>query len=1019
MKIKTLITCLAVTLIINLCFAENTETSRIYGGYYSPERINNLRNNCARYQWAGKQKEMAITKAKKWLAKSDEELWSMVPGQDLPRTIDVTFDRLTTGPKSLGCLVCGEKISKYGNYPYNPDIENKPWKLTCPSCGAVFPTNDFGKYYKSAIDEKGLFNPAKGDKSLLFNTAHPDPNDPLHKYGVDDGYGYIDQNGRGHRYIGYYTWKYWSYLNNGLKGLADGYLFTGDKRYAHKAAILLDRIADVYPDMDWKPYADRGWYHSDGGSMMGKIEGCEWETDVTQDFADSYDKILSGTKDDPDLYVFLKKQSEKYKLPNDKGTREQFVGNVDNGILKTTFDGVLSRQIRGNQGMHQLSVAMCALALNSDSLTTKWLDWLFAPDGGAIPGLMISRLDRDGTSDEGAPGYATMWGELITKLAERLAGYPNYTKHNIFKDFPQFRATFLVNYRMTALGLTIPNLGDAGSTGLLSKPAKPEFIAKGYYYTHDPELAMAAYRTNGNSAKGLGLDIFSKDPEAVGREIQSIGEKAGPRPVGGYLMSGYGLAMLESGTSTSGIALVENYGRTKMHGHPDLLNFDLFAFGLWLAPDHGYPEFATLMPSRTEWTGSTISHNVVYVNKKPQTRVWGGHTVLYKQIKGFGAFESNGQPAYPDLKVYNRTMLLIGGDKDEKINSNAYVVDIFRVVGGNDHVYGFHGPPGMITTSGLTLEPQKTGTYAGEQIPKGIWSKDFPIGYAHLYNVQRDQNPPAQFMLDWKAEAGYRGVTEKDDIHLRMHALSPAQDVALADGDPPQNKAGNPLKLGYLLMHRAAPNLSSTFVSVFEPYKQNPFIKSVKRLDDGKGTDVTIQVELADGTFDYVLYNSDSRKVVSLANGISMNGTLGYVKEKKNKAVKGILINGTDLQCGKMNLKSEGAITGKVVKINKELTGGGWMLVDTKLPVDGSLVGEQIIIDTDQARDATYTIRNVERQGDLTKIYCGPITFVRDFAGGTMEVRTFTVPKYYDKGYLYDFEEGAGFRITSHKVWKR
>ena len=104
--------------------------------------------------------------------------------------------------------------------------------------------------------------------------------------------------------------------------------------------------------------------------------------------------------------------------------------------------------------------------------------------------------------------------------------------------------------------------------------------------------------------------------------------------------------------------------------------------------------------------------------------------------------------------------------------------------------------------------------------------------------------------------------------------------------------------------------------------------------------------------------------------------------------------------------------------MNKKLSGGGWILVDTKLPADGSLNGEQIIIATDQARDATYTVRNVERQGDLTKIYCGPITFVRDFVGGTMEVRTFTLPKSYDKGYLYDFEEGAGFKITSHKVWK-
>ena len=232
-----------------IIFIANTAYgSRPYGGFYTAEKIANLRKNCEKYDWAGQLRTNAINKAKLWVDKSDDELWHMVPGQDLPRTIDVTMDRLTKGPKVLGCLKCGEKLFKYGNYPYEPDFENKPWKLTCPSCKVVFPTNDFGKYYESAIDEHGLFNPAKGDKSLLFNTAHPDPKDPLHKYGVDDGFGFIDKNGRGHRFIGYYTWKYWDYVIKGLAALSDAYLYTGEKEYARKAAILLDRIADVYPD---------------------------------------------------------------------------------------------------------------------------------------------------------------------------------------------------------------------------------------------------------------------------------------------------------------------------------------------------------------------------------------------------------------------------------------------------------------------------------------------------------------------------------------------------------------------------------------------------------------------------------------------------------------------------------------------------------------------------------------------------------------------------------------------------
>ena len=121
---------------------------------------------------------------------------------------------------------------------------------------------------------------------------------------------------------------------------------------------------------------------------------------------------------------------------------------------------------------------------------------------------------------------------------------------------------------------------------------------------------------------------------------------------------------------------------------------------------------------------------------------------------------------------------------------------------------------------------------------------------------------------------------------------------------------------------------------------------------------------------------------MQLANGISMNGTAGYIKEKEGKVIKAILVNGSALKYGKMNLNLQGVITGKVLNMNRELAGGGWLITDTKLPADGSLNGEQIIVATDYSRDASYTIRNVVRENGLTKIFCGPISFVSDFKGG-------------------------------------
>ena len=982
---------------------------RQYGGFYTREKIQNLRNNCNKYDWAKELKNAAINNAKNFANKSDDEIWSLVPGQNTPRGIDVTLDRIAKGPKVLGCLKCGLDVLKFGNYPYEPEFGNKPWKLTCPSCKSVFPTNDFGKFYASALDDSGQFNVSTGDKSLLFNTAHPDPSDPLHKYGVDDGYGYLDQNGRAHRFIGYYVWKKWDYISKGLADLAEVYLYTGDKMYARKAAIILDRIADVYPEMDWKPYADKGWYHSDGGRNMGKIHGSIWETQIITSFADSYDKIISGTVDNSELYSFLKKQSKKYTIGN-KGTRELLMQNIDDGLLRTAYKAVLSTHIRGNQGMHQLTLATCAIALDSQPESNLWIDWIFAANGGNIPGLMISTFDRDGTSNEGAPGYTLMWGRLITQVAERLQGYPAYTKHNIIKEFPQFNTTFLAAYRMAALGIAIPNMGDSGSTGTVSNSyADPKFIAKGYIFTKDPEFAKAAYLSNKNSADKLGRDIFSEDPDAISKEIQKIAEPLGMRPQGGYLMSGFGLALLENGIGNSGVALANNFGRTIMHAHPDLMNFDLLAFGKWLAPDHGYPEFATKIPSNTDWTGSTVAHNLVFVNEKPQKEVWGGHTKLFKQLKGFGVFELDGQKAYPETKTYQRTMFLVDAESGQ---NNSYVIDIFKVEGGNDHLYSFHGPPGEISNTGLRLTEQKTGTYAGENIEKGLAANGFPQGYSFFYNVKKDLNPPANSMLDWKVETGYRGLKAGENIHLRMYSLTQSNDIALADGDPPQNKPGNPKKLGYVLMHRKGENLNSTFISVFEPYKENPFIKSVKRIDSGDESQIALKIELSNGSIDYVLYNPDTEKLMKIEDSINMSGNIGFIRKQDGRVIKSLIINGKSLNHGSMTLKSAGQIRGKIVKMNKNPSGSGWVLVDQVLPENGSLNGEQLIIANKGERDATYTIKSIKREGKYSRIECGPITFAIGLKNPVVQNSTDPYASF-----IYEFEEGDSFTIPSHNEW--
>lgn len=975
---------------------------RDYGGRYTAERIANLRANCDKHEWAATERKTVLAAAETWVNKSDEELWRMIPGQELPRAIDVSMYK---GSRP-GCPKCKDKINKFGNYPYSISLET-PFKLKCPSCGEVFPKNDFKRYYESGIDETGVFNPQKADKSLLFNAEHPDPNDPLHKYGVDDGLGWYDETGHRYLFVAYYVWKHWDALQSAVDVLSNAFVYSGDQKYAHKALIMLDRIADLYPDYDWAPYAKRGHYHSDGGGGRGKIEGSIWETGTVTTFATAVDRALSGTKDDPALYAFLAEKAKQFKLGRAKGTRELLVQNLDDGILREGAKAVYEKNCDGNEGMNQTSLATCAIALDQNPETEKWLDYLFEAKGEHIPTVVVGGIDRDGVGAEAAPGYALSWGVNIGQVADLLAEYPSYTRHSIYRDFPMFKATFTAGWRIALLNYATPNIGDTGSCGSAGKVnCAPEFILRGYKYTGDPRLALAAYYANGSKAEGLGRDIFSADPLKTEREVAALAEKArseGNPWMGGHNMAGYGLASLEYGWSKEGTGLWMYYGRNGGHGHADRLNFDIYYKGLCMLPDHGYPEYATNWPHRMYVTDNTLSHNTVLINGQPQTTDWVGHPELYCQHPDFGAVRVESSGVYPGLaKKYQRTLAFVKVGEGQ-----GYALDIFRVQGGDDHLYSLHGMPGTVTTD-LSLTKQQQGTYLGPEFPyRGKEPRGPKYGYSWVTNVERDAAPAEQFMVDWQVEPGWRAAKAEDDIHVRYHSLTPLSDVALGDMEPPQNKGGNPRWLRYLLAHRTGKDLVSTFAGGIEPYSQKPAIAKVERLKvtaPDAAQAVAVKVTLADGAVDYLVSSDDDSTVIKSEGGPEFSGGIGWLRVRDGKVEKASLTRGTKLALDKfaISLAAPG-YTGKIVRMDRDMEGKGYVWVDAALPGDETLKGQQIIIQNDRVRNACYEIESVEKDGNLTKLCLGEVCFIRDYKDRSD----------YSKGFVYEFEEGAPFIIPN------
>ena len=82
------------------------------------------------------------------------------------------------------CPACQKPVPMY---EWIPAALQRPWKMQCPRCQQLFPKNDFGKFYRSGLNDEGTFEPARADRSLLLNAEHPDPADPAGADGVFQG----------------------------------------------------------------------------------------------------------------------------------------------------------------------------------------------------------------------------------------------------------------------------------------------------------------------------------------------------------------------------------------------------------------------------------------------------------------------------------------------------------------------------------------------------------------------------------------------------------------------------------------------------------------------------------------------------------------------------------------------------------------------------------------------------------------------------------------------------------------
>lgn len=801
--------------------------------FYDGARLQVMRENLVRYEWARQYRDNLLEgdgeekprrwwndtrfSVRRWAERDDEFFWRLMPSTRF--TKKYPDDRYGISPRHGTAVRQGRAFY----HPWNYDPFTRPYKIQDPIDGIWYPSNDF----------------ASGDM-----TTGDCP---------DDGNGMVIA---GERYFPIREYSIATYLNTVvplMRRLSEAYLLTGDKRLAHKCAVLLCRVADEYPNSTDK--ADR-CQNGPWGRSSGLVTDYIWETFKLTSMALSYDALYDHLGEDQELVAFLQAKGVSVKTP------QEVRAYIEEHVFRVGMQALVERVIWGNEGHHQETAMTLALVMDDHDPAHRYnskelVDWCMYGEGQMAFMMNCSQF-RDGGGFE-SPNYNTIHFDFINAALrfEQLRKLrPEFYRQDAYPDIfaqPKARAMFDYFIDIVLQGRFTPSIGDDGGGTLVperherlwSHALGREHYLFGFQKYGDPRYARVLLGEQDELPPGDPFEPYQSEPvlEAARRPEAQMVERS-------RVLDGYGVAVLTSGEGEQRRALCLNYSNHFHHYQYDNLNLGLYHDYVDHLPDLGYPY---TWEYRWEWDSSLLTHNTVTVNETPGTvDCPSGHGFLLAEAGPMHAvsaahdpymYDPQHNPEAPPVDRYERTSVLVDVSAEEY-----YVVDLFLVRGGQQHDQSWHGPICPVERPPLDWKVQP-GTVAGPEVSQFAkwtdrWGKERRSALSFLTNVSRaTASQPASFT--WQL-----GLEHNNRLRLTVVPVDGPVELILSNGRSPARPPD--WKLDYLFVRRTGPEgLLSRFLTVLDTRPgQEP---TVSRVEVIKQDPLTLRVTHSHGVDQLVM----------------------------------------------------------------------------------------------------------------------------------------------------------------------
>lgn len=784
--------------------------------YVTPEDIRRAREAARKESWAREYLERLRRQAEPWLDRSDQWIREHIPDKGACFAYGIT-----------GCPICG---AGWGTWAGARCSFDNPGHVTCYN-GHVLP-----------------------------DAEHPDP-----------GTGYRAPDGRIHYFVGSYNaWVVETMAFKGVRPLVALYTLTGEEKYADKASVILDALADIYPT------CTKGSWDYPSHPPSGRLNRPWYQVArVLVHYVDWYDRLYnSPALDKPSIRPGLTRRENIEKNLLLDGAEYCYRCSLDRGCMGLALHNGCADYIRG-----ALAVGCCL----GVPVYVRWA--LDGPFG--IRSLLANNVDGDGRYYETSVSYADHTRDLYLTFAAPLlnwrdSGHPHGV--DIYR-LPQFARFYEAPAAAIACAGHKPRFGDASPDFRYAPPEVPPvfrsdirlllaasrspstryLLSLATALLGGPRLAARFLERYGDAHELLmrgGVERLLRELPGLDRRLRDIGRAT-------TFFGRKGIAVLRANGPGDRQALLLRWGPSLNHGHFDDLGFNYYALGYELTYDLGYGLGST--HTQVGWAKQTAAHSLVVVDEQRQGNGPGSGGSLHYLMSApwLQLVDADSPMSYSaqGVGVYERTLALIG------VPPECYAVDVFRVLGGKQHDYFFHALGDQIQAEGLQWGPVEAGSLAGPDVRwgdkigndgdiKGRPNKPYWVappgnGYGFLVDVQRAQ-PKAPFSVTWPIAGSPARLT-------MTPAWLPDAEVITAWG--PGLRPRYP-RARYLVLRRKSTSapLASTFASAYQPWQERVTAALVTAADVWRGAgDAPGELIYISGPGLVLWKAPDSRAVLSLS----------------------------------------------------------------------------------------------------------------------------------------------------------